>query len=55
VHHLFPAIPHYRLREAHKILMQEVPEYAAGHHCDGFFFPRRPEAPSVLQDILRDA
>jgi fatty acid desaturase len=51
VHHLFPRIPHYRLRAAHAVLMG-VPEYAAGHHCDGFFFARRPEAPSVLQDII---
>lgn len=52
VHHLFVWIPHYRLGEAHRILMH-VPEYAAGHHCDGFFFPRRPDAPSVVQDIAR--
>jgi hypothetical protein len=30
-----------------------VPEYAAAHHCDGFFFARRPDAPSVLQDIAK--
>lgn len=51
-HHLFPAIPHYRLPEAHRLLLA-VPEYAAGHHCDGFFFPHRPDAPSVIQDIVR--
>jgi fatty acid desaturase len=49
-HHLFPLIPHYRLADAHRLLMQ-LPQYAAAHHCDGFFFPRRPDAPSVLQDI----
>jgi fatty acid desaturase len=52
VHHLFVWIPHYRLAVAHRILMQ-VPEYAAGHHCDGFFFPRRPDAPPVVRDIAR--
>lgn len=52
VHHLFPAIPHYRLGKAHRLLMR-VPEYAAGHHCDGFFLRRRPDAPSVVRDILR--
>jgi fatty acid desaturase len=49
-HHLFPLIPHYRLAEAHRLLMC-VPQYANAHQCDGFFFPRRPDAPSVLQDI----
>jgi len=51
-HHLFPLIPHYRLATAHRLLMQ-VPRYAQAHQCDGFFFPRRPDAPSVFQDIRR--
>lgn len=51
-HHLFPLIPHYRLAKAHRLLMQ-VPQYANAHQCDGFFFPRRPDAPSVLQDIRK--
>lgn len=51
-HHLFPLVPHYRGRELHSLLMR-VPEYAAGHHCNGFFRKRRRQAPSVLQDILR--
>jgi fatty acid desaturase len=50
IHHLFPGIPHYRMTEAHRTLLQ-VPQYAAAHHCDGFFRPRSPHAPSVLQDI----
>lgn len=49
-HHICPAIPHHRLAEADRILMK-VPSYAAGHHCDGFFFRRRRERPSVMQDI----
>ena len=49
-HHLLPGIPHYRLADAHRLLMQ-VPEYASGHHCDGFFWSRRAERPSVLEDI----
>lgn len=51
-HHLFPLIPHYKLRDAHGLLMR-VPEYASGHHCDGFFYPRRVDAPSVIQDMRR--
>ncbi len=53
VHHLFAKIPHYRVRQAHRILLQQVPEYAAAHHCSGFFRPRGATAPSVVQDILR--
>jgi fatty acid desaturase len=51
-HHLFPLIPHYRLAAAHRLLMR-VPQYAGAHQCDGFFFPRRANAPSVIQDIRR--
>lgn len=51
-HHLFPLIPHYNINAAHRLLMR-VPEYAGAHQCDGFFWPRRVDAPSVLQDIRR--
>ena len=51
-HHLVPGVPHYRLAELHAELMR-IPEYAAGHQCDGFLISHRPEAPSVVQDICR--
>ncbi len=51
-HHLFPQVPHYRVRQAHELLLR-VPEYAAGHHCDGFFWPRRSGVASVVQDVRR--
>jgi fatty acid desaturase len=52
VHHLYSGIPHYNLPQAHRILMH-VPEYADNAHlCDGFFFSRRPDAASVIQDIV---
>jgi fatty acid desaturase len=50
-HHLWPRIPHYRLAQAHRIAMQ-IPQYAAGHHCDGFFVARTKNVPSVVGDIL---
>lgn len=50
-HHLFPRIPHYRIKRAHDLLMH-VPEYANAHHCYGLFWPGRAGAPSVMQDIL---
>ncbi len=36
VHHLFPAIPHYNLKKAHTILMQNK-KYREAHHCTRFF------------------
>jgi hypothetical protein len=52
VHHLYSRVPHYRLAEAHRILMR-VPEYAdEGHHCDGLMFAHRPDAPSVISDVM---
>lgn len=47
-HHLFPAIPHYHLKQAHQLLMGWEP-YRSGHHCVGFFSlaPR-----SVLRDLM---
>ena len=36
-HHLAPSVPHYRLKEAHRVLWQESAEYRSGHHCDGYF------------------
>jgi len=35
-HHLFPAIPHYRLKRTHRLLMDWAP-YRTGHHCIGLF------------------
>jgi hypothetical protein len=49
-HHLQSSIPHFNIAKAHALLMTIV-EYAAGHHCDGFFFAHRPDAPSVVQDM----
>ncbi|MGH9138644.1 MAG: fatty acid desaturase family protein [Acidimicrobiales bacterium] len=49
-HHLYPSVPHYRLRALHEQLLA-VPQYAAGHHCDGFFRARSPDRPSVVEDI----
>lgn len=49
-HHMYPGIPHYEIEAAHRALLR-VPEYAAGHHCDGFFLARSAGRPSVLQDV----
>lgn len=52
VHHLYSNVPHFRLANAHRVLMR-VPEYVdEGHHCDGLFFAHRPDAPSVISDLM---
>lgn len=51
VHHLFPSIPHYNLKKAHKILMN-VPEYSKAHHCTGFFKTFLPGFRSVIDDVV---
>lgn len=47
------SIPHYRLREAHQVLLR-VETYARAHHCNGSFLRRRADYPSVVQDIFDD-
>lgn len=51
-HHLYPAVPHYRIHRLHKTL-QAAPSYQQAHHCDGFLFTRGQCRPSVVQDVLR--
>ncbi|AIC95717.1 hypothetical protein BleG1_3153 [Shouchella lehensis G1] len=50
VHHLFPAVPHYNLKKAHLILMQDN-KYKEAHHCTGFFKTFLPGFYSVIEDI----
>ncbi|MDQ0217610.1 hypothetical protein ELQ35_06275 [Peribacillus cavernae] len=50
VHHLFPAIPHYNLKKAHLVLMED-PAYKGAHHCTGFFKSFLPGFYSVVEDI----
>lgn len=47
-HHLFPAIPHYRLKRAHRLLMDWAP-YRSAHHCIGLF---SFASGSVLRDMV---
>jgi len=53
-HHLFPMVPHYRLRALHALLMQ-TPEYRK-QACmvEGYFWHRDPPAhPTVLELMAR--
>src|ERR1700722_10082312 len=49
-HHLFPMVPHYRLRKLHDLLMEceEYREHAVV--VEGYFLPRErpPQKPTVL-------
>ncbi|MDQ0858856.1 fatty acid desaturase family protein [Bacillus sp. V2I10] len=50
VHHLFPAVPHYNIKKAHLILLEDS-EYQKAHHCTGFFLSSAPGFSSVIDDI----
>ncbi|MCY9530065.1 MULTISPECIES: fatty acid desaturase family protein [Paenibacillus] len=50
VHHLFPAVPHYNLKKAHIMLMEDE-EYRKAHHCTGFFKSFVPGFFSAIEDI----
>jgi fatty acid desaturase len=52
-HHLFPMVPHYRLRQLHALL-SETDEYRQkASLVDGYFLPRErpPQHPTVL-DVM---
>ncbi|WP_194837046.1 fatty acid desaturase family protein [Nocardia sp. XZ_19_369] len=51
-HHLYQAVPHYRIRQLHETL-QATPSYQDAHHCDGFLFARNRCQPAVVQDVLQ--
>ncbi len=51
-HHLYLAVPHYRIRRLHQALLA-VPSYRLAHHCAGFLFASHNCRPSVIQDVLR--
>jgi len=37
IHHLFPAVSHFNMKKAHKILLGDL-EYQKAHTCHGYFF-----------------
>lgn len=50
LHHWFPAVPHFRLRELDETCRSLWPEYAAHDRCSGFFLGGHGGV-SVLRDI----
>ncbi len=55
-HHLFPMVPHYRLREAHALLMDRESYRKHAVYVEGYFFHRTdpPEHPTVLELMTKD-
>jgi fatty acid desaturase len=52
-HHLFPAVPHYRLRELHSLLRREHTDYAASVvECHGTF-ANADGKPTILDELTR--
>jgi|GEM_PF-737756 len=47
-HHISPRVPMPNLHAAH-LLLWGVPEYRAGHHCDGYFLGHHPVTRSWLR------
>jgi len=53
-HHLFPLVPHYRLRQLHEMLLEVETYRREGIVVEGYFFHRRPpEHPTVLELMAR--
>lgn len=51
-HHLFPAVPHYRLPALHELLRAGHEAYARDVvECHGIFLPSQPGAPSILDEL----
>jgi fatty acid desaturase len=56
-HHLFPMVPHYRLRRLHALLRASTEYQQRATVVEGYFFPRSsaPEHPTVLDLMARPA
>jgi fatty acid desaturase len=49
-HHIFPLVPHYRLRELHELLLETEEYRKSATVVEGYFAHRRPpQYPTVLE------
>jgi fatty acid desaturase len=53
-HHLFPMIPHYRLRRLHALLLTSEDYRQHATVAEGYFLQRRQPFPTVLDLMARD-
>jgi fatty acid desaturase len=55
-HHLFPMVPHYRLRELHRLLLETEAYRAHATIVEGYFLPReRPPVHPTVLDLMATA
>jgi fatty acid desaturase len=53
-HHLFPLVPHYRLRQLHEMLLEVERYREEGVIVEGYFFHRQPpQHPTVVELMAR--
>src|SRR5262249_23853684 len=54
-HHLFPMVPHFRLRQLHALLLETEAYRQEATLVEGYFFPRErpPQHPTVLDVMAR--
>jgi fatty acid desaturase len=55
-HHLFPMVPHFRLKQLHSLLMETAAYREHATVVEGYFFPREkpPTHPTVLDLMARE-
>lgn len=51
IHHLFPVITHYKMPEAHAIMLRDD-EYRAAHTCHGYFFNLGNKNQCTLNELI---
>lgn len=56
IHHIYPNVPQYALRETHDLLMEKSPDYREGVEItDGVIRPRTPEKAGLLDALAAPA
>lgn len=51
-HHLFPLVPHYRLRELHELLLESEEYRGQATVVEGYFFHRRPPQHATVLELM---
>jgi fatty acid desaturase len=51
-HHLFPMVPHYRLKQLHALLMESEEYRASATVVEGYFFHRRPPQHPTVTELM---
>jgi len=51
-HHLFPMVPHYRLKELHEFLLQTEEYRKEAILVGGYFWPDQPPRETTVLDLM---